>query len=312
MRFQRQSAAAAVLLASSSSSSLAAGSVLRGQQLGRLEAWGSSGVLEDLRPDVVAELFRQVAHSWVQDRAAALQGAEDAQQAHADVQTFAKKTMVQSCAKVANSIVQGSSGDERRVAEYMKLVCARLKVDGESHSMCSQFGRGIVGFMRGDAEFNRHELKLDEFCTEYYEGAVVSEAARLKAADDREVTQTTLPPAPRADAEPSTAVGPKMHLMVKEDTAADKAEERLTVHVAAAKAPRSKMGNSSSLTSSKLPQPPTVVAVAKPIAKLKGKVESSQGVPKVSKPPTAPQVEKLALPLDEEEAERMIAAMPGH
>jgi len=301
MSLSRRAAVTAACI--SATSSLSDATVLRGQ--GRLEAWGSNAVLEDMRPEIVADLFREVEHSWLEDRVAALAGTNDVSEV--DLEAYAKKSMVQSCSKVANSIVQGSSGDERRVKEYMRLVCKRLKVNAEANSMCSEFGEGIVTFMRGDAMWNRNELKLDRFCSEFYEAAVLPGADKLKAEmaekeKEDEMTATTTPviapvttmaahePAPDT---PTVEVAVLSHfgsrLTAEEDVAADEAEEKITVH-SPVKAP----ANATS-------------AETKAAKKTEAATKAKEAV-------TRSVVQQAAIlsPGDEEDVARMAAAMPGH
>lgn len=326
MRFSRHSA---LLVCVSTSPTVAAAFVLRGQQHDRLDAWGSSAVLEDMRPEIVANLFRGVEHSWLEDQAAALTGTTDASEI--DLETYAKTSMVKSCSKVANSIVQGSSGEERRVAEYMGLVCKRLKVDGEAHSMCAEFGQGIVDFMRGDAMFNRNELNLNQFCEKFYEASVKPAAARMQAEEEKEAqstekTTTSLPPpAPvttMAHVAPVTTMSasvkvvtaPPSHqfgsrLSAKEDVAADAAEEKVIVHVTpqakksieAAKETieAAKKSIAAATTTETSVEVPTVAAALKPepVAKRQEAAAANPATPHSD---------------DEEEEARMLAAMPGH
>merc|ERR1719460_949924 len=85
--------------------------------------------------------------------------------------------MEKSCSTVTKSIVAGSDGDEDRVAEYMQEVCSR-----SSSKMCTSFAKGIDDAMIGDANFNRNNLKVANFCKTFWNTDVQTAAIEKTSA----------------------------------------------------------------------------------------------------------------------------------
>merc|ERR1719388_398688 len=84
--------------------------------------------------------------------------------------------------KIAKSVIAGSDGDEDRVAEYMKDVCAAGSQEAE---MCKSFASGLEDAMIGDSNYNREKLSLPSFCKSFWAGPVQAEAEEKKAADEK-------------------------------------------------------------------------------------------------------------------------------
>merc|ERR1719159_32889 len=99
---------------------------------------GSSGLLTDMRPEVVSKLLDEVTNKWVMDFVSVLRNTTQESQAYGD--------MEKSCFKVSKSIIAGSDGDEDRVSEYMKEVCD----EPTATKMCSEFASGMEDAMIGD------------------------------------------------------------------------------------------------------------------------------------------------------------------
>jgi len=120
-----------------------------------------------LEPVVVSELLREVEEKWVE-----LAVADD------------KTQMVESCATVARSIVQGSDGDKDRVQEYMDAVCDDSSIKAANdweHALCQSFAHSLGKSMDGgDAEYNRDSLDTAHFCSGFYATVETAAAARKK------------------------------------------------------------------------------------------------------------------------------------
>jgi len=136
---------------------------------------GSSGLLTDMRPEVVSKLLGEVTHKWVLDSVDVMRNTTAESQAYGD--------MEKSCFKVSKSIIAGSDGDEDRVSEYMKEVCDEHPT---ANGMCTEFANGIDAAMIGDAHFNREKLDLTKFCQSFWTGKVQSAAKELKLQIDTE------------------------------------------------------------------------------------------------------------------------------
>eukprot|EP00746_Dinoflagellata_sp_MGD_P160887 gnl/MRDRNA2_/MRDRNA2_87835_c0_seq1.p1 gnl/MRDRNA2_/MRDRNA2_87835_c0~~gnl/MRDRNA2_/MRDRNA2_87835_c0_seq1.p1 ORF type:complete len:358 (+),score=157.55 gnl/MRDRNA2_/MRDRNA2_87835_c0_seq1:71-1144(+) len=132
-----------------------------------------SELLTDMRPEVVSKLLGEVTNNWVMDFVHVMSNATD--------QTQAYSKMEKSCLTVTKSIVDGSDGDEDRVAEYMQDVCSR-----SSSNMCAAFAKSIDVAMIGDANFNRNSLKLANFCKDFWNKDVQSVAHNKKEQMDAE------------------------------------------------------------------------------------------------------------------------------
>jgi len=128
---------------------------------------GTSDLLMDMRPQVVAKLIDQVTNQWVLASMGVMSNTTDATHAYAD--------MEKSCVKVSKSVISGSDGDEDRVSEYMTEVCN----EPSASKMCTMFAKGMDDMMVGDANFNRNDLKLVKFCKSFWDTNVQS-AARAK------------------------------------------------------------------------------------------------------------------------------------
>merc|ERR1719272_1228537 len=137
-------------------------------------------VLLDLRPEVVSKLLGQVSHKWTMGFVGVLRNStgSDAVKAYKD--------MEKSCVKVSTSVIQGSDGDEERVAEYMKSVCGVSSITEEDKKMCVAFAHGVDKAMIGDFEFNRESLDLTKFCKAFWENTVQNAAIEKKQQIDVE------------------------------------------------------------------------------------------------------------------------------
>lgn len=141
-------------------------------------AWknkGASEMLTDMRPEVVSKLLSQVVHRWTQDSVKVQRSEADANATYAG--------MEKSCMKIAKSVIAGSDGDEDRVAEYMKDVCAAGSQEAE---MCKSFASGLEDAMIGDSNYNREKLSLPSFCKSFWAGPVQAEAKVQKDKLDAE------------------------------------------------------------------------------------------------------------------------------
>jgi len=126
-----------------------------------------SELLTDMRPEVVSKLLSEVTDKWVMDFVSVKTNASD--------QATAYSNMEKSCLTVTKSIIAGSDGDEDRVAEYMQEVCSR-----SSSKMCTSFAKGMDDAMIGDANFNRNNLKVTNFCKAYWNSDVQTAANEKK------------------------------------------------------------------------------------------------------------------------------------
>lgn len=68
----------------------------------------------------MAQLFGEVAKSWVQARTISAEDAADA--------NSAQKWAVASCGKVAGAVIKGSDGEVKKVREYMQVVCSKAEL----------------------------------------------------------------------------------------------------------------------------------------------------------------------------------------
>lgn len=124
-----------------------------------------------MNPEHVASLLRDTQQEW----------ANFALNEKVDV---AQKSMVESCAVVAQGMVDGSDGDKDRVEEYFEEVCSVGK-SGEQES-CRNFAHGLLSFLTNDPEANRNSLDARKFCTQFW---VDHMGSYVRAAESRRAVE---------------------------------------------------------------------------------------------------------------------------
>mmetsp|Transcript_78303 Transcript_78303/g.226396 ORF Transcript_78303/g.226396 Transcript_78303/m.226396 type:complete len:378 (-) Transcript_78303:173-1306(-) len=210
--------------------------VLRG---GGAAVRAGGGEKEKMRPEVAAALFGEVAKSWVQ--AHVMSSEEGAGGAPASAQSWA----VETCAKVANAVIQGSEGASDEVREYMAAVCMKDSDLQGSKDLCLSFASGLQGIMRGDHEFNR-AVDPTHFCTSFYTGPVADAAKKASEANAQRAREA------EAEAQRLTDEAEKHRAAEVERLRAMDAEATAAV------------ANLSSSPPATEASPPTVAAVASP------------------------------------------------
>merc|ERR1719379_2695671 len=95
-----------------------------------------------MQPGVVASLLAKVEHDWIGKAMKALTGETSSDVALAAVQ--------KSCAKIAKSIVEGSSGNRADVSEYMRDVCACNNPNSIEEQGCLKFKGALEQLMTDD------------------------------------------------------------------------------------------------------------------------------------------------------------------
>jgi len=123
----------------------------------------------DMQPEVVSKLLSEVSQKWVSGALAAMRKEVAPQEG--------LKAMKKSCDTVASSIVKGSEGDRAKAKEYLRDVCASATAGADS-DMCGEFSTGLLAKLSNDAYTNREVLNVDNFCAEFYAGAVQKAAAQ--------------------------------------------------------------------------------------------------------------------------------------
>jgi len=146
---------------------------------------GAQAGTVDMQPEVVSKLLSEVAHKWVTGALAVMR-----HEVTADAELSAMK---KSCSKVAASVVGGSEGDKSRTEEYFREVCSESAA-GADRDMCLQFANGLIGKLSDDAYTNREDLNVNDFCVEFYNGAVqksASEQSKVLEARDAEKAEAS-------------------------------------------------------------------------------------------------------------------------
>lgn len=152
-----------------------------GRVRGSWKSAQNSELMTDMRPEVVSKLLNQVEHKWTEASVMVMRNKTDSAAAYA--------AMESSCVKVTRSIIDGSDGDEDRVSEYMKEVCAK-SVSEEDKKECQAFAAGVEECMSGDASYNRERLDLPKFCKSFWSNTVHAAATELKAKEDADAEAT--------------------------------------------------------------------------------------------------------------------------
>jgi len=132
-----------------------------------------------LQPEVVAQTLARVQDEWIVQAAAfadchAMTGALG--NCKGSQQSFGK-----SCAKVVDGIVQGSSGDQNMVGEYMNLVCAQKSLTAVHHDHCRGLQQAINGALQFNSYSNRMHFNSGELCNKFWSTFADSEQKRAKA-----------------------------------------------------------------------------------------------------------------------------------
>lgn len=152
-------------------------------------AWASSAatlrhasrslVNTDLQPEVVAKILSNVQDEWISQAATFADCTTrlgEAKNCKDSQQSFGR-----SCSKVVDGIVQGSSGDQNRVREYMNLVCAQKSLTTVHHNHCLGLQQMIDGALQYNEYSNRMHFKSDDVCNKYWSTFADAEQKRAQA-----------------------------------------------------------------------------------------------------------------------------------
>merc|ERR1719274_285309 len=84
---------------------------------------------------------------------------------------FAQRSFVESCQKITEAVVQGSSGDKDDAKDYMQEVCSTPEMQHESmpERICLAFSNSLLDGMTEDAYSNRENLDTAKLCAGFLE-----------------------------------------------------------------------------------------------------------------------------------------------
>lgn len=147
---------------------------------------GKNFLANMLQPDVAAKSLVAMEEEWQAEA-----GIYADCQAHGTQEATkecveASKHFKDSCNKVVEAVLQGSSGDKDSVNQYMDEVCAQDVMQDWHKDRCLSFANQVNGVMSVDSFENRDVLKATDFCSRMWEGIVSSEKERAQKDADEE------------------------------------------------------------------------------------------------------------------------------
>lgn len=131
---------------------------------------GQGFLAADLQPDVVAHTLLSVEDQWL------AQAAESAR----SNSTVSSGAFQKSCSTVVTAIVQASSGDRKRVKEYMDTVCSQTQLQGWHQNRCQDLAVAVAGAMVYDQGGNREYVSSASVCTNFWSHFIVEEKTRAE------------------------------------------------------------------------------------------------------------------------------------
>lgn len=136
----------------------------------RLTHRGHSFLAADLQPDAVARTLLEVEDQWH------IQAADSAR----SNSTNSAVSFQKSCSTVVNAIVQASSGDRKRVTEYMDVVCSQSQLQGWHQNRCQDLALAVSNAMIYDQGGNREYVNAMDVCGGYWSRFIVEEESRAE------------------------------------------------------------------------------------------------------------------------------------
>lgn len=143
--------------------------------LGHALRGGRTFLGDGLHPEVVASTLARVQEEWTAQAARYL---ECKDKGGTDTCSTSQQTFGKSCGKVVDSIVQGSSGDQDRVREYMNVVCAQKALSSEHHEHCLELQKAIDGALQFNPFSNRLHFDSTKLCGGFWSKFVTAEGKR--------------------------------------------------------------------------------------------------------------------------------------
>jgi len=125
-----------------------------------------------MQPEVVAKTLTDVERKWM-TQAMALNACHEPNSTSLQASDceFAQRSFVESCQKITEAVVQGSSGDKDDAKDYMQEVCSTPEMQHESmpERICLAFSNSLLDGMTEDAYSNRENLDTAKLCAGFLE-----------------------------------------------------------------------------------------------------------------------------------------------
>jgi len=134
-----------------------------------------------MMPDVVAHSLVAVEDEW-QAKAVLFNEckAQGTQEARSDCME-AKTSFEESCSKVVQATLEGSSGDREDAHEYLEDVCDQKVLDQWHKETCLGFSEVVAGAMTQDSFDNREHVDVGHLCSGFWAKFLSEEAKRAEA-----------------------------------------------------------------------------------------------------------------------------------
>merc|ERR1719408_437926 len=125
-----------------------------------------------MQPEVVAKTLTDVERKWM-TQAMALNSCNEPNSTSLQAKDceFAQRSFVESCQKITEAVVKGSSGDKDDAKDYMQEVCSTPEMQRESmpERICLAFSNSLLEGMTEDAYSNRENLDTAKLCGSFLE-----------------------------------------------------------------------------------------------------------------------------------------------
>lgn len=90
-----------------------------------------------------------------------------------------------SCDTVVKAVVQGSSGDQEAVHQYLDEVCGQRALTGWKKGYCNWFAETVNNAMTSDSYSNRESLKIGKLCQTFWQRMLKEDQAqRIQQKED--------------------------------------------------------------------------------------------------------------------------------
>lgn len=182
-----------------------------------------------LRPEVVAHHLLSIEQEWraqagIFNECNSTSPDDSVVDCHSAPNAFA-----QSCAKVAEAMVQGSQGEKADVKEYWADVCSQQVLTEADQLLCQRFGDAVESGMSDNTFDNRENFKADKSCQQFWFKFVDDEKARIEKEEAEraaaEKAKAEKEAEERAAAEKAAEEAAEAEKAAEEKAAAEKAAE---------------------------------------------------------------------------------------
>lgn len=177
-----------------------------------------------MRPDVVAHHLLTIEQEWraqagIFNECNSTTGDDSLVDCRSAPIAFA-----QSCAKVAEAMVQGSQGEKADVKDYLTDVCGQNVLMAADQLLCQKFGDVVENAMTDNTYDNRQEFNAGKVCQSFWSRFVEDEKARVEK-EEAERAAAEKAKAEKEEEERAAAEKAAQEAAAAEKAAEEKAQE---------------------------------------------------------------------------------------